>query len=56
MNALIKEIKDMKAENIKLNGDLSQVMAKVDILDSKTIVEDYFFANSEAIYVPTVHE
>ena len=41
--ALIREI-------ARLNEDLDLFMSQVDILNSKTIVEDYFFSNTETMY------
>ena len=43
--ALIREI-------ARLNEDLDLFMSQVDILNSKTIVEDYFFSNTETMYCP----
>ena len=42
-NALIREI-------TKLREDNDRLMIEVDILNSKTIVEDYFFSNTETMY------
>ena len=48
-NALIREI-------TKLREDNDRLMIAVDILNSKTIVEDYFFSNTETMYCPNSPE
>merc|ERR1739838_1238540 len=52
MNALIRKIMDVEAENIRLNGNLSNLSQELDVLNSKSIVEDYFFSNTEDIVCP----